>query len=132
VTAGFLGNPVATAAIRSIIAGRSSRGPFPFHCTPQGHTDRCSIAMQASRSDSPSELLEELLETIARTLVDHPEEVRVRAVQGQAVTVLELRVHPEDIGHVVGQNGRIAEAIRTILRAVRRKLKQYVKVEILD
>jgi len=46
--------------------------------------------------------------------------------------VLELRVHPEDIGHVVGQNGRIAEAIRTILGAVGRKLKEYVKVEILD
>jgi predicted RNA-binding protein YlqC (UPF0109 family) len=88
--------------------------------------------MQAGRSDSPSDLLEELLETIARTLVDHPEEVQVRAVQGQAVTVLELRVHPEDIGHVVGQNGRIAEAIRTILGAVGRKLKEYVKVEILN
>jgi uncharacterized protein len=80
----------------------------------------------------PSDLLEELLETIARTLVDHPEEVQVRAVQGQAVTVLELRVHPEDIGHVVGHYGRIAEAIRTILGAVGRKLKEYVKVEILD
>ena len=82
--------------------------------------------------DSPSDLLEELLQTIARTLVDHPEEVQVRAVHGQAVTVLELRVHPEDIGRVIGQNGRIAEALRAILGAAGRKLKQYVKVEILD
>ena len=62
----------------------------------------------------------------------HPEEVQVRAVQGQAVTVLELRVLPEDIGHVVGKNGRIAEAIRTILGAAGWKLHQRVKVEILD
>ena len=62
--------------------------------------------------------------------MDHAEEVQVRAVQGQAMTILELRVHPEDIGHVVGQNGRIA--IRTILGAAGRKLNQYVKVEILD
>ena len=90
------------------------------------------MAMQAGRSHSPSDLLEELLETIAKTLVDHPEEVQARAVQGQAVTVLELRVHREDVGRVVGQNGRIAEAIRTILGAAGRKLKKYVKVEILD
>lgn len=82
--------------------------------------------------DSASDLLEELLEAIARTLVDHPEEVQVRAVQGQAVTVLELRVHPEDIGRVIGQNGRIAEAFRTILSAAGRKLNHHVKVEILD
>ena len=80
----------------------------------------------------PSDLLEELLDAIARTLVEHPEEVQVRAVQAQAVTVLELRVHPQDIGRVVGHNGRLAEAIRTILGAAGRKLKQYVKVEILD
>ena len=87
--------------------------------------------MQAGRSDSPSDLLAKLLETIARTLVDHPEEVQVRAVQGQAVTVVELRVHPGDIGQVVGQNGRIAKAIRTILGAVGGKLNQRVQVEIL-
>ena len=44
---------------------------------------------------SPFDLLKELLEAIAKTLVDHPEEVQARAVQGQAVTILELRVHPE-------------------------------------
>ena len=88
--------------------------------------------MQASRSDSSSDLLEELLEAIARTLVDHPEEVQVRAVQGQAVTVLELRVHPEDIGKVIGQDGRIVKALRTILGAAGRKLHRRVKVEILD
>ncbi len=51
---------------------------------------------------SPVDLLEELLAAIAKTLVDHPEEVQVRAVQGQAVSILELRVHPEDVGMVIG------------------------------
>ena len=81
---------------------------------------------------SPLNPLQALLETIAKTRVDHPEEVQVCTVQGQAVTVLELRVHPEDIGRVVGQNGRIPEALRTILSAAGRKLNQSVTVEILD
>ena len=63
---------------------------------------------------SPFDLLEELLEAIAKTIVHHPEGVQVHAVQGRAVTILELRVHPEDVGRVIGHNGRIAEALRTI------------------
>jgi len=51
---------------------------------------------------SPFDLLVELLGAIAKTLVDHPEEVQVHAAQGQAVTMLELRVHPKDIGQVIG------------------------------
>jgi predicted RNA-binding protein YlqC (UPF0109 family) len=81
---------------------------------------------------SPIDFLEELLEAIAKTLVDHPEKVRVRAVQGQVVTILELRVHPEDVGRVIGHNGRIAKALRTSLGAAGRKLQKRVTVEILD
>ena len=81
---------------------------------------------------SPFDLLKELLETVAKTLVDHPEEVQVRAVQGQAVTILELRVHPEDVGKVIGHYGRMAEALRTIFGAAGRKLHMRVTVEILD
>jgi len=81
---------------------------------------------------SQSDLLVELLEAIARTLVDHPEEVQVRAVQGQAVTILELRVPPEDVGRVIGHHGRLAEALRTIFRGVGRKLHKRVTVVILD
>jgi predicted RNA-binding protein YlqC (UPF0109 family) len=81
---------------------------------------------------SPSYLLEELLEVIVKTLVDHPDEVEVRSVVGQQVIVLELRVHPEDVGQVIGHHGRIAEALRTILGAVGTKLQKRVTVEILE
>jgi uncharacterized protein len=81
---------------------------------------------------SPFDLLEELLEAIAKTVVDHPEEVRVHAVQGQFVAILELRVHPEDVGRVIGRHGRTATAMRTIVGAAGWKLHKRVTVEILD
>ncbi len=81
---------------------------------------------------SPFDLLEELLETIAKTLVDNPEEVQVRAVRGQAVTILELRVHPQDVGKVIGRYGRTVAALRTIFGAAGRKRHMRVTVEILD
>ena len=80
---------------------------------------------------SPLDLPEELLEAIAKTLVNHPEEVHVRTVQGQAVTVLELSVHPEDVGQVIGHHGRIAEALRTIFGAAGMKRHKRVMVGIL-
>jgi predicted RNA-binding protein YlqC (UPF0109 family) len=82
--------------------------------------------------DSQFGLLEELLVAIAKALVDYPEEVQVLAVQGREVTILELRVHPEDVGRVIGRHGRIATAIRTIVGAAGRKLHKRVTVEILN
>ena len=61
--------------------------------------------------------MKELVEEIAKALVDHPEGVQVNAVDGSQVTVLELRVHPEDLGKVIGRQGRTAKAIRTLLGA---------------
>ena len=81
---------------------------------------------------SSFDLLEELLEAIAKTLVDHPQEVQVRAVQGQVVSILELRVHSEDLGKVIGRHGRTANAIRTIIGAAGWKLHEHVTVEIMD
>jgi predicted RNA-binding protein YlqC (UPF0109 family) len=74
--------------------------------------------------------MKELLEMVAKAIVDHPEEVVVRTVEGQEVVVLELRV-PEDVGQVIGRHGRTAEALRTILGAAGRKLHKRVTVEIL-
>ena len=76
--------------------------------------------------------MKELLEMIAKALVDHPEEVEVRSLEGRAITLLELCVHPEDVGQVIGRHGRIAAALRTILGAAGRKLHKRVTVEILD
>jgi uncharacterized protein len=75
--------------------------------------------------------MKELLENVAKALVDHPEEVEVRSVEGQQVVVLELRVHPEDVGQMIGRHGRTSEALRTILGAAGRKLNKRVTLEIL-
>jgi predicted RNA-binding protein YlqC (UPF0109 family) len=63
--------------------------------------------------------MKEILEAIARALVDNPDQVQVRAVEGQLVTVFEIRVHATDLGKVIGRQGCTAQAIRTILGAVR-------------
>jgi predicted RNA-binding protein YlqC (UPF0109 family) len=76
--------------------------------------------------------LKELVEAIAKALVDHPEQVQVRAVEGEQVTVLELRVHPEDLGKVIGRQGRTAKSMRTILGAAGMKLKKRLTLEILE
>lgn len=76
--------------------------------------------------------MKELVEAIAKALVDHPEQVQVRSVDGEQVTVLELRVHPEDLGKVIGRQGRTAKSIRTILGAAGMKIKKRLTLEILE
>jgi uncharacterized protein len=76
--------------------------------------------------------MKELVEAIAKALVDSPDQVQVRAIEGEQVTVFELRVHPSDLGQVIGHHGRIADAIRTILGAVGMKLRKRVTLEILE
>ncbi|MGH9575512.1 MAG: KH domain-containing protein, partial [Candidatus Acidiferrales bacterium] len=66
--------------------------------------------------------MRDLVESIAKALVDHPEQVQVKAIEGEQVTVLELRVHPEDLGKVIGKQGRTAKSIRTLLGAAGMKL----------
>jgi len=76
--------------------------------------------------------MKELVEEIAKALVDKPEEVQVRKVEGEQVTVLELRVDPTDLGKVIGKQGRTARSIRTILGAAGMKLKRRFTLEILE
>ncbi|GIU80423.1 MAG: UPF0109 protein [Bryobacteraceae bacterium] len=76
--------------------------------------------------------IKELVEEIAKALVDNPDEVRVREVQGEQVTVLELRVAPEDLGKVIGKQGRTARSIRTLLGAAGMKLNRRFTLEILE
>jgi uncharacterized protein len=77
-------------------------------------------------------MMKDLIEAIAKALVDHPDQVQVRAVEGEQVTVLELRVHPEDLGKVIGRQGRTAKSMRTILAAAGMKLRKRITLEILD
>ena len=76
--------------------------------------------------------MKELVEAIAKALVDHPEDVQVRSVDGEQVTVLELRVHPDDLGKVIGRQGRTAKSMRTILGAAGMKLRKRLTLEILE
>ena len=76
--------------------------------------------------------MRDLLKTIAKALVDNPDRVQVRAVEGEEVTILELRVDPSDVGKVIGRQGRMAESIRIILGAAGMKLRKRVTVEILE
>ena len=76
--------------------------------------------------------IKELVEGIAKALVDNPDQVQVRAVEGEQVTVLELRVHQSDLGKVIGRQGRTAKSMRTILGAVGMKIKKRLTLEILE
>jgi predicted RNA-binding protein YlqC (UPF0109 family) len=76
--------------------------------------------------------MKDLVEAIAKALVDHPEQVQVRSVEGEQVTVLELRVHPEDLGKVIGRQGRTAKSMRTILGAAGMKIRKRLTLEILE
>jgi hypothetical protein len=76
--------------------------------------------------------MKELVEAIARALVDHPEDVQVNSVEGSQVIVLELRVHAEDLGKVIGRQGRTAKAIRTLLGAGGMKIHKRFTLEILE
>lgn len=76
--------------------------------------------------------MKELVEYIAKALVDEPDQVRVTEIEGERITVIELRVAPSDLGKVIGKQGRTARSIRTILNAVATKLRKRVVLEILE
>jgi predicted RNA-binding protein YlqC (UPF0109 family) len=75
--------------------------------------------------------MKELVEFVVKTLVDKPEAVSVTEVAGEMATIVEIRTAPEDAGKVIGKAGRIANALRTIVKAASAKQNQKVTVEIL-
>ena len=74
----------------------------------------------------------DLIEYIAKSLVDDPSQVRVNVIEGEKSTILELRVAESDIGKVIGKHGRIAKSIRTVLQAASAKTNKHTVLEILD
>jgi predicted RNA-binding protein YlqC (UPF0109 family) len=74
----------------------------------------------------------DLVEYIAKSLVDDPGQVQVAIVEGEKSTILELSVAEDDIGKVIGKHGRIAKAIRTVLQAATAKTGKHTVLEILD
>ena len=76
--------------------------------------------------------MNQLVETICKSLVDNPENVKVTQIDGEQTTILELRVHPSDLGKVIGKQGRTARAIRTILAAAGMKQRRRYNLEIIE
>ena len=76
--------------------------------------------------------MKDLIEYIAKALVDAPDQVRVNEVEGEKTSVLELNVAKEDLGKVIGKQGRTARAIRTILSAASTKIRKRSVLEIVE
>ena len=76
--------------------------------------------------------MKELVELIAKSLVDKPEEVRVSQLSGESSSVFELKVAPEDIGKVIGKQGRNAQAIRIILQAAGMKARKRYSLDLIE
>jgi predicted RNA-binding protein YlqC (UPF0109 family) len=76
--------------------------------------------------------VKELIELIAKSLVDNPDNVEVSQLEGEQSSIIELKVAPEDIGKVIGKQGRTAQAIRVILGAAGMKLKKRFNFEIIE
>ena len=74
----------------------------------------------------------DLVEYIAKSLVDQPDDVSVNVIEGEQSTILELKVASDDVGKVIGKQGRIANAVRVILSASAAKSGKHVQLEILD
>ena len=76
--------------------------------------------------------MRELIEFVAKSLVDHPDEVDTRTYERGDQTTIELEVAPEDLGKVIGRQGRTARAIRTLLNAAAQKTRRRYSLDILD
>ena len=76
--------------------------------------------------------LQELVEYLAKALVDHPDAVQVRTMEGDKSVIFELKVDPSDMGKVIGRHGKIARAMRTVVKTAGVKTGKLVHIEILD
>ncbi len=76
--------------------------------------------------------MKELVELIAKALVDNPDKVQVSQLEGEQTSILELKVDPEDLGKVIGKQGRTARAMRIILGAAGMKLKRRFNLEMIE
>jgi len=86
----------------------------------------------AAHENPEVSMLKELIEFMARALVDNPEKVKVSEIEGEQTSVIELRVAKEDLGKVIGKQGRTARAMRTILSAASTKIRKRAVLEIIE
>jgi predicted RNA-binding protein YlqC (UPF0109 family) len=90
------------------------------------------ITMTARVVVSGGAYMKELLEYLIKSLVDYPDEVEVQPVEGERTVIFEVRVAPDDMGKVIGKHGKIANALRTILKAAATKDGKKVSMEIIS
>ncbi|HIC08531.1 MAG TPA: KH domain-containing protein [Aquificales bacterium] len=76
--------------------------------------------------------MKDIVEIFAKTLAEKPDQVQVREIEGERTVVIELRVAPEDLGKIIGRQGRIARALRLLLTAMARKQNKRAVLEILE
>ena len=76
--------------------------------------------------------MKEMLEALVKSLVDFPEKVEINEVEGEKFTTLELRVDPSDMGKIIGRQGRIIKAVRTLMKAYATKENKRLTVEIVE
>jgi predicted RNA-binding protein YlqC (UPF0109 family) len=120
--------------------GARSRSTFAFAGSPllwdAANGSPAALASHLSLSEtstmSANVSLKELIEYIAKALVDNPEEVDVSEVSGEQTVVLELRVAKDDLGKVIGKQGRTVKAMRAILNAASSKVRKRADLEILE
>lgn len=76
--------------------------------------------------------MQELIEFVAKKLVEHPEDVQVRLIEGEEEQNYELRVHPDDMGRIIGRSGRTAKALRTLVNSAAAKANVNANLEIVE
>ena len=76
--------------------------------------------------------MKELIEYVVKALVDHPDELRLTEIEGERTIVFELRCHPDDVGKVIGKNGKTVGAIRTLLSTVASRQNRRAMLEVVD
>jgi predicted RNA-binding protein YlqC (UPF0109 family) len=92
---------------------------------------KSSVAFAQGKEEDLMEL-KDLVESVAKSLVDNPEQVEVTEIEGAQTSVIELRVAKEDMGKIIGKHGRNAQAIRTILGAASTRIKRNTVLEIVE
>jgi predicted RNA-binding protein YlqC (UPF0109 family) len=118
---------------RAFVTGRASQLRFPKE---KLLTLRVNVRLNGGGDfavlGKEIKMEKDLIEYIAKSLVDDPASVNVSIIEGEKSTILELRVAADDIGKVIGKHGRIAKAMRTVLQAATAKTGRHTVLEILD
>jgi predicted RNA-binding protein YlqC (UPF0109 family) len=112
---------------------RFARFSQPLHLFPAlPAADRGHSSLYSPDNSMSNVSLKDLVEFVARALVDHPDQVEVEEISGAQTIVLELRVAKEDLGKVIGKQGRTVKAMRAILNAASSKVRKRADLEILE